>query len=299
MLPILATARFIHFAAATLLFGLAAFPFYARVTGEAGQAPVRVQRALALAALITAVILLAVSAANMTGYWSTLFDIETLGDVVQGTGFGQVQGVRILLGVGLVAIAWRRRPAPDRGRDPALALGAAIFLFSIADTGHSRMDSGVMNWAHIFADALHLVAAGAWLGGLLALVLLVRRLTRLGRETAAATVLHDFSGMGSFAVAVLIATGLFKSWRLVGSLHGLIATAFGWTLMVKLVLFGGMVALALANRLWISPAMDAQPGDAAMWLRRLKRQVTLELALGLLVLAAVGLLGALQPPVSL
>lgn len=111
--------------------------------------------------------------------------------------------------------------------------------------------------------------------------------------------LHQFSGMGYFAVATLVVTGLFKSWLLVAEPRALISTPYGWVLMVKLALFAGMGAMALANRFWITPALAARPADPDLWLRRLKRQVMLELFLGLLVLAAVGLLGALEPPVSL
>jgi putative copper resistance protein D len=161
------------------------------------------------------------------------------------------------------------------------------------------MQEGALGWAHMFADALHLMAAGAWVGGLLALLLLIPRLTRSGQAAAAANVLHQFSGMGYFAVAILIATGVFKSWLLVVNLQGLVSNPYGWTLIIKLILFAGMGSLALANRFWITPALAARPIDPGPWLGRLKRQVTMELLLGLGVLAAVGLLGAIEPPVSL
>jgi putative copper resistance protein D len=294
MLQALAVARFCHFAAATLLFGLVAFPVYARIQGEAGRLPTRVVRVLAIFAVLTAVAVLLAAAVNMTGYASTLVDPGTLSDIVQSTGFGQVWGFRILLGVVIAVLAFRA----DVARAP-LPLLCALFLIAIAYTGHSRMEQGALGWADVFADALHLIAAGAWLGGLLALVLLVPRLIRLGRQAAAAGVLHQFSGMGYAAVAVLIATGLFKSWLLVGDIHALVSTAYGRLLMIKVALFAGMGVLALLNRLQICPALDAKPADPDPWLIRLKRQATLELALGLLVLAVVGLLGALAPPVSL
>jgi putative copper resistance protein D len=293
MLQILAVARFSHFAATALLFGLLAFPIYARVPGEAGRAPARAIQALAVLAVISAIAVLLASAVNMTGYMSTLIDPETLWEIVQGTGLGQVWALRILLGLVILALAFR---APGHQALPGLS---ALFLVAIAYTGHSRMEQGALGWADVFADALHLMAAGAWLGGLLALALLIPRLTRLERQAAAAGALHQFSGMGYFAVAVLIATGIFKSWLLVGTAHGLVSTPFGQVLMVKLALFAGMGALALSNRFWITPGLKDHPADAGLWLDRLKRQVAIELALGLGVLLAVGFLGALEPPVSL
>ena len=298
MTAILAAARFCHFAAAGLLFGLLAFPVYAPIPGDLGRRAARAAtgpaRLLAALSLLTTVLVLAAAAANMTGQISTLADPAALRDVVLGTGFGQTWALRLALGAMIVLLAWRARPD-----DRLLAGLAALSLVSIAYSGHSRMQDGALGWAHVFADSLHLLAAGAWIGGLLALLLLLRRLSRQGQPAAAARILHQFSGMGYFAVATLIATGLFKSWLLVASLRGLLTTPYGWTLMVKLMLFAGMGSLALANRFWITPALQARPADPGLWLGRLRRQVLLELVLGLLVLAAVGLMGALEPPVSL
>jgi putative copper resistance protein D len=142
------------------------------------------------------------------------------------------------------------------------------------------------------------MAAGAWLGGLLALILLVPRLLRLEREHLAAAVLHRFSEMGYAAVGAIVFTGIVKGVLLVGAPITLITTGYGRVLTVKLVLFAGMGALALSNRLWISPALTAKPADARLWLDRLKLQVAAELGLGVLVLAAVGFLGAMAPSIE-
>jgi putative copper resistance protein D len=288
----LAIARSAHFAAACMLFGLTAFSFYVRVRGEGAEPSGRLLRVLAGLAAATTALVLGAAAANMTGDVSALASPTAIWDVVQGTVFGQVWGLRLLLALAVLGLALRRRPW-----DGVMAIGSALLLVTIAFSGHSRMQSGALGWAHVFADALHLMAAGAWIGGLLAL-LLALRLRRLGREGVAAGVLEQFSGMGYYAVAVLVLTGVLKSWLLVGGPGGLFATPYGWVLDAKLVLFAGMGALALSNRLWITPALEARPDDPSLWLHRLRRQVTLEFALGLLVLAAAGLLGALEPPVS-
>ena len=298
MLILLAATRFAHFAAAALLFGLLAFPVYSPLPGDAGRRAARAAgrpvRILALASLLTAILALAAAAANMTGQISTLIDGATLVDVLRGTGFGRTWSLRLGLGLLIVWRGWKAR-ADDR----VMTVMAALSLIGIAWSGHSRMQDGALGLAHVFADALHLMAAGAWIGGLLALVLLIPVLSRAGQAAAAAKVLHQFSGMGYFAVAVLLLTGLLKAWLLVASPHGLVSTPYGWTLLVKLALFAAMGGLALLNRFWIAPALAARPTDPALWLGRLQRQVLAELGLGLLVLAAVGLMGALEPPVSL
>ena len=298
MLAVLAATRFLHFAAAALLFGLLAFPVYAPVPGEAGRSAARLAtravRILAWSALATAVIALSAAVINMTGGLAVLADPQTLWAILRHTGFGQTWGLRVALGAAIALLALRARPD-----DRLLTVLSMLFLISIAYSGHSRMQDGALRWAHVFADALHLLAAGAWIGGLLAMVMLVGPLARFGREGAAAKLLHQFSGMGYFAVAILIATGLFKSWLLVVNLHGLVATPYGWTLMVKLGLFAGMGALALSNRLQVSPALSTRGVDPEPWFARLKRQAALELLLGIAVLSLVGLMGAMEPPASL
>jgi putative copper resistance protein D len=61
--------------------------------------------------------------------------------------------------------------------------------------------------------------------------------------------------MGYVAAAMLIGSGLVNSWFLIGNISGLFATPYGQLLIVKLVLFAGMLALAVANRFWIVPPL--------------------------------------------
>jgi putative copper resistance protein D len=139
---------------------------------------------------------------------------------------------------------------------------------------------------------VHLLAAGWWTGGLLALVLTARALGPQARQ-----VLHRFSGVGYGAVAAIVLTGLFKSAILVATLHGVDATAYGWTLLLKVALAALMGLLALSNNLWITRRLTGGQ-DQGLWLARLQRSVALEFALGLGVLAVVGALGAMSPPIS-
>jgi copper resistance protein D len=105
------------------------------------------------------------------------------------------------------------------------------------------------------------------------------------------------------AVATLVVSGLVNSWFLVGSVSNLLATPYGETLLAKLVLFAGMLALAVANRLWLVPAIsnrhaDAPDDSSAVWLRRLRYHVLGEQLLGAMVLLAVSFLGTMQPAIG-
>jgi putative copper resistance protein D len=288
MFAFLAAARFLHFAALTILFGLLAFPFYAYGPGETAPRFPRAIKWSAVLTLISAWLVLLLMSANMGGGLASIFDPNVLSAAVGDTDFGRVWMVRILLALAMAAMLIRPGPARDMKR----LILCGLLLASIGLTGHSAMPGGVTGIIHRLADAAHLIAAGWWIGGLLALVLATPTLGPQGYR-----VLDRFSDVGYAAVAMIVLTGLFKSAILIATINASVATVYGWTLLLKLALFAGMGALALANRFWITPGLK-RGGDPQVWLPRLQRQVTAEFALGLGVLAVVGALGAMSPPVS-
>jgi copper resistance protein D len=178
----------------------------------------------------------------------------------------------------------------------ASAVGLGL-VASLAWTGHAGATAGQAGDLHAAADALHLCAAAAWIGGLLSLLLffIVARRTRspdwisLVRKTT-----ERFSIMGIVSVAVLLTTGIVNAWFLVGSLHALIATGYGQLLLLKLGVFAVMLALAATNRLWLTPRLGLAGEGALRWLAR---NGAIEFALGLAVIAIVGMLGTLHPAI--
>ena len=153
----------------------------------------------------------------------------------------------------------------------------------------------VLTFPHrgLVADEAHLLAAGAWLGGLLPL-----RYILLRGSPDAESILRRFSGMGYVAVAVLIGTGLINSWFLVGSLDGLTSTPYGQLLLLKLSLLLGMLGLAFVNRFWLVPALATNSDKSIAAIGRLRRHVLGEQALGLLVILIVSVLGIMAPATS-
>jgi len=155
---------------------------------------------------------------------------------------------------------------------------------------------------HVTSDAAHLLAAGAWLGGLLPLgfmLLCYGRETETARATDIDEVLLRFSGMGYIAVATLVGSGLINGWFLIGNVSGLFGTPYGQLLMVKLALFAGMLALAVSNRFWLIPSLTTDdPNGSTAWTARLCNHVLGEQFLGLTVLAVVSVLGTMRPAVG-
>jgi putative copper resistance protein D len=279
---VLLGVRFVHFWAVFGLFGTALFVLYAGSAVRAVVAP-KLGGPIALmsvAALASGIVWLLVEAAHFGGDWSAAADADTLSAVVFETGFGKLWLWRLLLAAALLPIVTMERgPA----RDGLLVAVSAMLTASLGLTGHAAMDTGTRGVLHQANHAAHLLAAGAWLGGLLPLA---RLLADSPAETLRAECLHRFSTIGIIAVGVLVLTGIANATLIAGSPIPTLGTAWGRTLAVKLVLVAIMVTAALANRMILMPA--ARYGAIA-------RLVALEQAMGLAVIAAVSLLGTLPP----
>src|SRR5262249_35826361 len=128
-----------------------------------------------LVATISGAIWLLLQAASMSGL--PFGDVSVLPTIIDETQFGNVAEVRSATAI-LLAICL----ALDRFREANwLALIAALGLVaSLAWAGHAGSTVGRAGDLHVAADALHLSAAAAWVGGLLSLVLFfaVARRTR-------------------------------------------------------------------------------------------------------------------------
>jgi copper resistance protein D len=293
----LAVSRFFHFAAVLVLFGAAAFPLYAFREGDPsepiGALAARLRPLLivaALAAYLSAVAWLGFTAANMSGSLANAVNSSILSLVIEQTDFGRIWIWRLGLSAVLVVLfclKWRHE---------ALALlqtaGAALLLTSIGATGHAGATPGTLGTFHVAADSLHLLAASAWLGGLIPLTHMLANKTL--DDATAVVILNRFSAMAILAVGALLASGIANSVLQLESLSALINTAYGRVLIAKIGLFLGMLHFAAANRSRLVPAL-AQAKSSEQARQKLRRNIAAELGLGTLVLAAVAILGTLSP----
>jgi copper resistance protein D len=302
----LITARFLHLAAVMALFGLALFPLYSYPAS--GNPPLaRLSRWLRTSLWCAAFLALAsalawgwFAIAAMTGTM-TAAGADSLLTVLRETSFGQVWVGRLALIAGLLTLMRQRSSEQS---DWTIMLLAALLLVSLTLVGHTYTSDGVLWVVHMSADGAHLLAAGAWSGGLIALtylLMLARRCQSTEHTAHAVDALVRFSGMGYAAVATLIASGLVNAWVLVGSPERLITTQYGGLLLVKVCLFGGMLVLAAQNRFRLVPALQrckqgSVPAEAPLLVVR--RNVLVEQTLGLVIVLIVGWLGTLQPAIA-
>ena len=222
---------------------------------------------------------------------------DILSTVLTETQFGMVSEFRLVLAIVLAACLFLNRLQLTH----SLALISGLGLVAgIAWTGHAG--SGADDWSnlHLTADVLHLVAAAAWLGGLVPLTLLLSQALRNEADpwaSLASQAARRFSMLGIVSVGTITATGIVNGWILVGSFKALVVTEYGRLLMLKISLFAVMLAYAAINRFWLTPDL-ALPSDNEARLkamRRLTRNSGIEIALGLIIFAIVGMLGTLHP----
>ncbi|WFU74965.1 CopD family protein [Bradyrhizobium sp. CB2312] len=178
------------------------------------------------------------------------------------TQFGRLMEVRAGLAVALAACLAFDRAALAEWLALAAGLGLAA---SLAWTGHAGSTLGAIGDVHLAADALHLIAAAAWIGGLVSLVLFFA--AARNQATAWAPVAGDaaerFSILGMVSVATLFVTGIVNAWILVGSFRGLFTTEYGRVLMLKLGIFAAMLAVAAINRFYLMPRLALPPPECS------------------------------------
>jgi putative copper resistance protein D len=245
-------------------------------------------------AVISGGIWLLLQAASMSGMpLNEALTAEVLSTVINDTQFGLVTTVRAGLAICLATCLFYDRVAIARWLGFAAALG---FAASLAWSGHAGSTVGETGYLHLAADGLHLMAAAAWIGGLASLILFLGAAYRSKTVSLVRDVVERFSIMGMVSVAVLLVTGFINAVILVGTVHALVATEYGRLLLLKLVLFALMLILALINRLLLTPRLSPSGNGVLRWLTR---NSAIELALGLAILAVVGMLGTMHPAIHL
>jgi copper resistance protein D len=246
--------------------------------------------------LVSGAIWLLLQAVSMSGLpFGEAMSSVLLGTVLNETQFGTVSEIRAALAMVLLLCLASDRFLPANWLALTVALALAA---SIAWTGHAGSTSGELGNLHVAADALHLVAAAAWIGGLVPLALLLAEVHRHGGVTWASlaqVATQRFSILGIASVATLLVSGIVNASILVGSFHALVISEYGRLLMLKLLVFIAMLAFAARNRLWLTSRLVISNDTRIEALRQLTRNSIIEIALGLLIFAIVGMLGTLHP----
>ena len=249
-----------------------------------------------VAALLSALLWFWLEVASMSGSsFTNAFSTTAWRAVLFETEFGRVWQLRL----GLIAVMFALvasglvQHEVRRALILMLWLLSVVFLISLAWISHAA--AARVQLLGLLGDALHLCAAGAWVGGLAPLTMFLRRAcvsSSLGER--AAPVLQRFSILSLCCVSVLVVSGISNSWLLVGSIHALFTTPYGRLLFLKLMLFVILIGFGARNRFVVKTELLKTPAGSDL-VHQLRRNVICEACLGLAVVAIVACLGVTPP----
>ncbi|MER5434044.1 copper resistance protein CopC [Streptomyces sp. NPDC002588] len=155
---------------------------------------------------------------------------------------------RLLLVAAAAALLLRQRKRPEP-TPAALVLGTVLAVaLALTWAGAEHASAGIQVPLAMTSSVLHLLAMAVWLGGLVALI------TLLPRASVPSRVVTRFSRVAGIAVTVLVVTGVYQSWRGLGSVSALTGTTYGRVLLAKLA----AVILLLAAGAWSRATVTRQ-----------------------------------------
>lgn len=192
-----------------------------------------------------------------------------------------------LVSAGLVALAVTGVLAGTRAGTAMVAVAVLIGVLAVSLASHAAASGDALQ---LVIDALHVLAMGAWSGGLAALVLTLAR----GRPARAGDVVWRFSLLAVASVSLLVLTGVLASFRRLRLVEDLYETPYGIAILVKVLLLTLALGLGARNLLVHGPLMRRSPSPTAR--RHVVRNGALEIGLVAVVLAATAVLTALVPP---
>jgi copper transport protein len=296
------TARWIEFVALLTVLGALGFrhgvlpPLAARgvPTADAADRARRLGQSVLIVYAVAAVVRLYTESVAMAGEGAPL-ESDTILALITGTtwGIGWLAGI---LGALLVLVGWTISKKTVTVGTPLALTGAFAMVLSPAMSGHASASRHFI--LSMTLDMLHVAAAGAWLGGLLLVMIAgipaMRRLTDGNTDAAISALVSSFHPIALFCAPLVVIAGLGTSWIRLGSLSNLVATDYGRNLLFKVgvvVLVAGMGAY---NALRARRRLGAAEGT-----RHFKRTATLELVFAAVVLAITTALVATPVPSDL
>ena len=245
-----------------------------------------------------------------------LLDTSLLDPTLHGN-YGRMLSVRLVALAVLALLVGHVIDSPSERNDDGErswqidtgAMVALVVFVTYAASGHAA--TGIQSPLAVLSDTLHLAAMATWIGGV---VMLAACLLPRGGSRELAHGLPVFSRLAVVCVATLVTTGLYQTWRQVGTLPALWSTGYGRLLLVKIVVFLVLVGLGYLSHLavrrrYVVPvvrALAAAPGAVALVedvpgeppdpreevavRARLRRSVGLEVLIAVVVLALTAVL---------
>jgi copper transport protein len=294
-----AVLRFVFQTATALLIGAGFFLLVLYPEGLDRPATARLLRASWAAAFASAALLLMLEGSYGTGQGLAATFHPSVVREALGNRAGHLAELRLVL-VLLAAPLLRNVANRRHGGQPETAVVGIGVLAGWAAVSHAS--DGTDTWLSISVMVAHLAAVSVWFGGL---VILAGFLLPRADPDILARVMPRWAGCATAAVAVMASTGVYLTWREVGTLPALPGTVYGRYLLLKLGLVAVVWSLGWTGHRWVSrhyrpvvfaagpavlPAETATPDPGPGEVRRLRRTVCAEVVIACLVLAVTAVL---------
>ena len=221
---------------------------------------------------------LTLDATRMAGEYSGLWDRE-LQQLAWSSGSGWAQLTQV---AGLLLVL----AALKRSAHWYASLGGTIALAGFLLTGHTSAHALRAVLAPLLG--LHLLIVAGWFGALAPLLIVIRR----EAKPMVALIVARYSAIAGLLVPLIALAGLSMAWLLTGSLT-VLRRPYGELLMVKLILFSLLMALAAWNKWRLTPALALGEARATV---ALQRSIIAEIILIAVVLSVTAALTSLYSP---
>lgn len=242
------------------------------------------------------------SIAAMMGQPVWITEWATIEAMIATTSMGWAFAVRLaLLSGALIALLLKHRLAAGPFI-AAVLYGMAVA--SLAWSGHAAALAGDIGLFHRVNDAVHMLAAGLWLGAIGWFLHLTIRTHRYPGVTLAQPLLnamHGFAPVGMALVAIVAITGLVNAQMIFGLQNSgtVLMTSYGQLLATKvaivalMLLCGGRNALIGKRRAdALSTGLDT---DSTASLAALRVSLSTEIVLAIAVIGLVAIVGLMSP----
>jgi copper transport protein len=210
--------------------------------------------------------------------------------VLLNTSYGLALTVRVVLMPVVAVYLFTWFPGDDLKRWSWLAGGLAVVAATWSWSGHPRS----LRWPPIGVplDVVHMLAAIAWIGGLVFLGVVVMR---LATDEEQVTAVKAFAPVASRSVGALVVTGVLQTFRIDRGPGALFTTAHGRLVLVKIIVVALMLYVANVNRKRVATRLRSN--QASRGLRTmLRRAMVTEAAIGLAIVAVTAILVVNSPP---
>lgn len=167
-------------------------------------------------------------------------------------------------------------------------VGSVVLVGAFALSGHSRTATPV--WMSTASDVVHLVAAGVWGGGIIAMLVALRSL--VGQPGRRADLVARFSLVAGGALAAISVTGTLLAWRIRGSWGDVFEGEYGRLLLMKLAAVVVIVALGAFNRFRLVGRVDDEQTAGLL------RRTMLGEAVVIVVVIGITAVMSTTPPVT-